>query len=55
MASFLPCRELQTLPSTLEGWYGDNASKMLTDPQQMSPWFYQRGLGEGLADKAALN
>lgn len=53
MASFFLSRELQTLPLQMEK-YGDDASIMQADPQQMSPWFYWRGLGEGSA-KAALN
>lgn len=53
MASFFLSRELQTLPLQMEK-YGDDASIMQADLQQMSPWFYWRGLGEGSA-KAALN
>lgn len=54
MASFFPSRELQTLPLQMEKC-GDDASIMQPDPQQMSSWFCWRGLGEGLAGKAALN
>ena len=53
-ASFFLSRELQTLPLQMEK-YGDDASIMQANRQQMSPWFYWRGLVEGSADKAALN
>lgn len=51
---FLPLQGAAN-PAIADREYGDDASIMQGDPQQMSPWFYWRGLEEGSADKAALN